>query len=543
MNSDPAHDRRRDQARRRPARPGDGWPAPAAPPSPRSARASSSTTRPAWPGSAASADCRGSTAATGARPAPAGSASEASAASTGRPLYCRKLPIKRRERDQVGLVAVGGDRVPQEPALGEPLRRRRWPARRRRRRSPRSAAAGARHGHSAIATAIGATRNVCLVRNASTNTTPASDDAPGGGQRQAEQASGRARARRRAAAAPRAARSGSASEKTRPPAGRPTSGRQAPHAPGQRRGAAQRRDQRDDAGRRCSRCRRRRAAGRRRPRSTAACRRMCISGSWSSGGVQALAARHPARAVEQPRLAVGELVERPRQAPGARSANSTTKSSQVQARSDTAPPAPTRRDRPIATPSRRRSSDSCRLQANSIVRGAESRYTRRHTHGSHTSRTRRQRDAEAALRLDFRSDTITQPTPAMREAMKDAQVGDDVFGEDPSINALEAEAARIFGKEAGAVRRQRHAGQPAGAAQPDPAGRRVDRRDELAHRQLRSRRRRAPGRTHPAAGRRPHGQDLARAGRRHGPARKRPLRAHDAAGGREHAQLGGRHDR
>src|SRR6266849_4379848 len=58
-------------------------------------------------------------------------------------------------------------------------------------------------------------------------------------------------------------------------------------------------------------------------------------------------------------------------------------------------------------------------------------------------------DADAALRLDFRSDTITQPTPAMREAMKDAQVGDDVFGEDPSINALESEAAELFEKEAG----------------------------------------------------------------------------------------------
>jgi threonine aldolase len=56
---------------------------------------------------------------------------------------------------------------------------------------------------------------------------------------------------------------------------------------------------------------------------------------------------------------------------------------------------------------------------------------------------------DAALRLDFRSDTITQPTLAMREAMRSAEVGDDVFGEDPSINALEAEAARIFGKEAG----------------------------------------------------------------------------------------------
>jgi threonine aldolase len=55
---------------------------------------------------------------------------------------------------------------------------------------------------------------------------------------------------------------------------------------------------------------------------------------------------------------------------------------------------------------------------------------------------------EAALRLDFRSDTITQPTPEMREAMKEAPVGDDVFSEDPSINALEAYAARLFGKDA-----------------------------------------------------------------------------------------------
>src|SRR5579859_3390582 len=58
-------------------------------------------------------------------------------------------------------------------------------------------------------------------------------------------------------------------------------------------------------------------------------------------------------------------------------------------------------------------------------------------------------DLDTALSLDFRSDTITQPTAAMREAMRSAQVGDDVFGEDPSINALEAEAARLFQKEAG----------------------------------------------------------------------------------------------
>src|SRR5437879_5914897 len=57
-------------------------------------------------------------------------------------------------------------------------------------------------------------------------------------------------------------------------------------------------------------------------------------------------------------------------------------------------------------------------------------------------------DLDTLLRLDFRSDTITQPTAAMRQAMSNAQVGDDVFGEDPSINALETEAARLFDKQA-----------------------------------------------------------------------------------------------
>lgn len=51
--------------------------------------------------------------------------------------------------------------------------------------------------------------------------------------------------------------------------------------------------------------------------------------------------------------------------------------------------------------------------------------------------------------IDFRSDTITWPTPAMREAMATAPVGDDVYGEDPTINTLEAEAAEKLGKEAG----------------------------------------------------------------------------------------------
>jgi threonine aldolase len=50
---------------------------------------------------------------------------------------------------------------------------------------------------------------------------------------------------------------------------------------------------------------------------------------------------------------------------------------------------------------------------------------------------------------DFRSDTVTRPTDVMRRAMAEAEVGDDVFGDDPTVNALEREAARLFGKEAG----------------------------------------------------------------------------------------------
>jgi threonine aldolase len=65
-------------------------------------------------------------------------------------------------------------------------------------------------------------------------------------------------------------------------------------------------------------------------------------------------------------------------------------------------------------------------------------------------------DAEKELRssqveasvVDLRSDTVTRPTPAMRRAMAEAEVGDDVYLEDPTVNALEARAAEIFGKDA-----------------------------------------------------------------------------------------------
>ncbi len=50
--------------------------------------------------------------------------------------------------------------------------------------------------------------------------------------------------------------------------------------------------------------------------------------------------------------------------------------------------------------------------------------------------------------IDLRSDTVTRPTPAMREAMASAEVGDDVYGEDPTVNRLEQSAAALFGREA-----------------------------------------------------------------------------------------------
>jgi threonine aldolase len=51
--------------------------------------------------------------------------------------------------------------------------------------------------------------------------------------------------------------------------------------------------------------------------------------------------------------------------------------------------------------------------------------------------------------IDLRSDTVTQPTPAMREVMSRAEVGDDVMGDDPTVARLEELAAGMLGKEAG----------------------------------------------------------------------------------------------
>src|ERR671917_1103078 len=50
--------------------------------------------------------------------------------------------------------------------------------------------------------------------------------------------------------------------------------------------------------------------------------------------------------------------------------------------------------------------------------------------------------------IDLRSDTVTKPTHAMRRAMSEAEVGDDVYGEDPTVNRLQERAAEMFDKEA-----------------------------------------------------------------------------------------------
>src|ERR671929_107864 len=51
-------------------------------------------------------------------------------------------------------------------------------------------------------------------------------------------------------------------------------------------------------------------------------------------------------------------------------------------------------------------------------------------------------------RIDLRSDTVTSPSPAMRRAMADAEVGDDWYGDDPTVNRLQERAAEVMGKDA-----------------------------------------------------------------------------------------------
>jgi len=66
--------------------------------------------------------------------------------------------------------------------------------------------------------------------------------------------------------------------------------------------------------------------------------------------------------------------------------------------------------------------------------------------------------------IDLRSDTVTQPTPEMRRAMANAEVGDDVFDDDPTVHRLQERAAALTGHEA--VCGLRHDGQLGGFAHP-----------------------------------------------------------------------------
>jgi threonine aldolase len=68
--------------------------------------------------------------------------------------------------------------------------------------------------------------------------------------------------------------------------------------------------------------------------------------------------------------------------------------------------------------------------------------------GYSEAKEHKKQDADKSTRIvDLRSDTFTQPSPEMREAIFKAELGDDVFGEDPTVNRLEQMAAEIFGKE------------------------------------------------------------------------------------------------
>ena len=107
--------------------------------------------------------------------------------------------------------------------------------------------------------------------------------------------------------------------------------------------------------------------------------------------------------------------------------------------------------------------------------------------------------------IDLRSDTVTQPTPGMRAAMAAAEVGDDVFGEDPTVNRLRGARRRPARQGGGPVRAVGHDVEPDRRQGPHPARRRAALRGDLPHLQLRGRR---PG----------------RAQRRHLPHRRRRLR-------------------
>jgi hypothetical protein len=146
-------------------------------------------------------------------------------------------------------------------------------------------------------------------------------------------------------------------------------------------------------------------------------------------------------------------------------------------------------------------------------------------------------NAPASKIVDLRSDTVTKPTPEMRAAMAAAEVGDDVFGDDPSVNALQERVAKLLGKEAAGLF------VPSGTmANPNrhPPAHHARRRDHhpsgQPHLPLRGRR---GGRmvrvfTPAAAGR--TRLDHGRSGPGGGPTRRQPLSAYVARLAGEHPQ-------
>ena len=91
--------------------------------------------------------------------------------------------------------------------------------------------------------------------------------------------------------------------------------------------------------------------------------------------------------------------------------------------------------------------------------------------------------------IDLRSDTVTVPTPAMRAAMAAAEVGDDVFGEDPTVTRLEERTALLTGKDAAVFVASGTMGNLSSLLAHCDRGRAADRRQRVARRALRGRRR------------------------------------------------------
>ena len=128
----------------------------------------------------------------------------------------------------------------------------------------------------------------------------------------------------------------------------------------------------------------------------------------------------------------------------------------TQAATGPAPPDPPPRAAPTratprraapCSPARRRTPKTAPFRARPIL-AATGRWlpSAARSAATPTAHTPPAKDGESMI--DLRSDTVTHPTPAMRKAMYEAELGDDVFGDDPTVNALQERAAELLGKEA-----------------------------------------------------------------------------------------------